>query len=98
MELQLESILLPGIEEKRPISHCRPMQCRDRRTSNGHSQAIVCQRNEDIPRRNLETAYQTGRFRRHRRRRLVLAERSEERKQACTYLPKWPLPNTYMNV
>ena len=70
MELQLESILLPGIEEKRPLVIAGPCSAETEEQVMDTSQAIVCQRNEDIPRRNLETPHQTGRLRRHRRRRL----------------------------
>ena len=79
MELELESILLPGIEDKRPHGNCRSLQRRNRRTSNVHRQATGRKGNQDIPCRNLETAYQTGWFRRCRRRRSSMAERGEER-------------------
>ncbi len=38
MELELESILLPGIEEKTSSGYRRSMQRRDRRTSYGYRQ------------------------------------------------------------
>ncbi len=35
MELNLKPIELPGIEKETPDDYRRPMQCRNRRTSNG---------------------------------------------------------------
>ena len=62
MELELESILLPGIEEKRPLVIAGPCSARDGRTSYGHRQAIGCQRYEDIPRRYLKPRTKPGGF------------------------------------
>ena len=63
MELELESILLPGIEDKRPMVIAGPCSA-ETEEQNVHRQATGRKGNEDIPCRNLETAYQTGWFRR----------------------------------
>ena len=80
--MELESILLPGIEAKRPIVIAGPCSAE----TEEQVMDTASQRTENIPCRNLETTYQTGRFRRNRCRGSCLVERSEEgNRNVCFY-------------
>ena len=80
--MELESILLPGIEAKRPIVIAGPCSAE----TEEQVMDTARQRTENIPCRNLETTYQTGRFRRNRCRGSCLVERSEEgNRNVCFY-------------
>ena len=73
MELELESILLPGIEEKRPLVIAGPCSAETEEQVMDTAKQLADKGIEDIPCRHLETPYQTGRFRGCRRRRACLA-------------------------
>ncbi len=84
--MELESILLPGIEAKRPIVIAGPCSAETEEQVMETAKQLAAKGQKDIPCRYLETAYQTGRFRRNRCGRTCLAEGSEERNRyVCFY-------------
>ena len=85
--MELESILLPGIEAKRPrISLPAPVSAETEEQVMDTAKQLAAKGAENISCRHLETAYQTGRFRRYRRRRSCLVEGGKERnRNVCFY-------------
>ena len=60
--MELRSILLPGIEAKRPIVIAGPCSAETEEQVMDTAKQLAAKGTKDIPRRNLETAYQTGWF------------------------------------
>ena len=84
--MELESILLPGIEAKRPIVIAGPCSAETEEQVMDTARQLAAKGQKNIPCRNLETTYQTGRFRRNRCRGSCLVERSEEgNRNVCFY-------------
>ena len=82
--MELESILLPGIEAKRPIVIAGPCSAETEEQVMDTARQLAAKGQKIF--RNLETAYQTGRFRRNRCRGSCLVERSEEgNRNVCFY-------------
>ena len=60
--MELESILLPGIEAKRPIVIAGPCSAETEEQVMETAKQLAAKGQKDIPCRYLETAYQTGGF------------------------------------
>lgn len=99
MELELEPITLPGVEDKRPMVIAGPCSAETEEQVMSTAKQLADKRPQAIPCRHLETAHQTGRLRRSRRRRPCMAEGGKERnrhvrfnrssyRQTCIRMPE----------
>ena len=95
-QLDLLPIELEGVSQERPLIIAGPCSAETEEQVMTTAKSLS---DKGIPCRNLETPYQTGRFRRYRCGRSFLAERSEEGnryvrshgssyRQACVRMPE----------